>query len=305
MATEKGLIISAVCRQLGYSKQSYYKSLTRSKTRFCHKSIAKQKVLQLRAQMPYLGTRKLYYLLKKTFEKEQIRIGRDGLFDLLREEGLLVATKKRYTKTTNSKHWMHKYPNLIQHMAVNRPEQLWVADITYVAVAQGYCYVHLITDAYSKQIMGYYTSESLAATSTLKALQMALSKRQYKDQLTHHSDRGLQYCSGLYTKLLAQNNIAVSMIESGSPYDNAIAERVNGILKQEFGLDQTFETIEEVSKQLKQSVNTYNSQRPHLSNSLLTPNQMHQQNILKPKPWHKKTTRTFEDSYGFLPSLLY
>jgi transposase InsO family protein len=255
--------------------------------------------------MPYLGTRKLYYLLKKTFDSQQIHIGRDGLFDLLREEGLLIATKKRYTKTTNSKHWMHKYPNLIEHMKVERPEQLWVADITYVAVAQAYCYVHLITDAYSKQIMGYYTSENLAATSTLKALEMALNKRQYKDQLTHHSDRGLQYCSGLYTKVLAQHNIAISMTESGSPYDNAIAERVNGILKQEFGLDHTFETIDEVSKQVKQSVDIYNYQRPHLSNSLLTPNQMHQQNFLKPKPWHKKTTRTFEGSYGFLPSLLY
>jgi transposase InsO family protein len=254
--------------------------------------------------MPRLGVRKLYYLLKETFNKEQIRIGRDGLFALLKEEGLLIATKKRYTKTTNSKHWMHKYPNLIQQMQVNRPEQLWVADITYISVADDYCYLHLITDSYSKRIMGYHISENLAATSTLKALQMAIDQRQYTDSLMHHSDRGLQYCSALYTKVLNQHNIAISMTESGSPYDNAIAERVNGILKQEFGLDQRFETIEEIRKQLKESTKIYNSQRPHLSNQLLTPDQMHQQNSLSPKAWHKKTTRTFEGSCGFLPSLL-
>src|SRR5688572_22816076 len=128
--------------------------------------------MNVRFSMPRIGTRKLYYLLKESFHRESISIGRDRLFDLLREEGLLIAKKKKYTKTTDSRHWMHKYPNLVKGFELNRPEQLWVADITYVAIAGGYCYLHLITDAYSKLIMGYHLSETLAATSTLKALQM-------------------------------------------------------------------------------------------------------------------------------------
>ena len=234
MATQKEVSITAVCRQLGYSKQAYYKSLQHKKIKTCHSTTAKQKVLLLRSQMPRLGTRKLYHLLKEDFFREEIRLGRDALFDLLREEGLLVFKKKRYTKTTDSKHWMHKYPDLIKQIEVKRPEQLWVADITYLAVNERYYYLHLITDAYSKKIMGYCLSENLAAASTLKALREALARRKYSGDLIHHSDRGLQYCSALYTKVLQSNGIAISMTQDGSPYDNAIAERVNGILKDEF-----------------------------------------------------------------------
>jgi transposase InsO family protein len=264
--------------------------------------MAKQKVLCLRSNMPHVGTRKLYYLLKESFVKEGIPLGRDGLFDLLREEALLIVKKRRYTKTTNSKHWMHKYPDLTKDITLCRPEQLWVADITYVALKDRFCYLHLITDAYSKKIMGYSLSKDLAATSTVKALQEALAKRTSAKALMHHSDRGLQYCSALYTNILKSNDVAISMTESGSPYDNAIAERVNGILKDEYGLDETFEDLQQLNKQVKQAINSYNQQRPHYSNHMLTPNQMHQQNNLRPKAWHKKTTRTFESSCGFLPS---
>lgn len=253
--------------------------------------------------MPRLGTRKLYYLLKENFARNGISIGRDRLFDLLREEGLLIVKKKKYTKTTDSKHWMHKYPNLVKELELKRPEQLWVADITYLIMPDRYYYLHLITDAYSKQIMGYYVSETLAANSTLRALQMALKNRKYDDKLIHHSDRGLQYCSAAYTKTLEQKGIAISMTEDGSPYDNAIAERVNGILKDEFSLDDMFESPQHLEVQVKQSISTYNYKRPHESNHLLTPHEMHQQNKLKPKAWHKKPTRTLEGSCEFLPSL--
>lgn len=253
--------------------------------------------------MPRLGTRKLYYLLKESFVQDDISIGRDRLFDLLREEGLLIVKRKKYTKTTDSKHWMRKYPNLIKEVELRRPEQLWVADITYLAVSNGYRYLHLITDAYSKQIMGYNVSETLASTETLKALQMALSNRSYQESLTHHSDRGLQYCSAVYVKALQQKNIAISMTEDGSPYDNAIAERVNGILKDEFSLDEVFHAPDQLQLQVTQSINSYNNRRPHESNHMLTPNEMHQQNKLKPKAWHKKSARTMEGSCGFLPSL--
>jgi putative transposase len=260
-------------------------------------------VLSIRRQMPRLGTRKLHRLLKDNFRKNRISIGRDRLFDLLRQEGLLVNKKKKYIKTTNSKHWMHKYPNLIKGLGIRQPEQLWVADITYIAVGDDYCYLHLITDAYSKKIMGYHVSETLAASATVKALKMALKNRQYNRPIIHHSDRGLQYCSSAYVKVLNKNKIAISMTEDGNPYDNAIAERVNGILKDEFGLDEVFDNLQDLRLQIAQSINIYNNRRPHESNHLLTPNKMHQQKKLKPKAWHKKSTRTFEGSCGFLPSL--
>lgn len=261
--------------------------------------------MAIRKQLPRLGTRKLYHLLKRTSKKEGIAIGRDRLFDLLREEGLLITRKKKYTKTTDSKHWMRKYPNLIKSLQVRRAEQLWVADITYIAVADQYYYLHLITDAYSKMIMGYCLSETLAAGSTIKALETALKTRQYTGQLIHHSDRGLQYCSSGYVKILQQNKIAISMTEDGSPYDNAIAERINGILKDEFGLDEVFEDYQQLKLQVQQSVQLYNLKRPHESNYLLTPHQMHKQNKLKPKSWHKKSTRNMESSCGFLPLVQY
>lgn len=255
--------------------------------------------------MPRLGTRKLYYLLKESFRRDGISIGRDRLFDLLREEGLLIVKKKKYTKTTDSKHWMKKYPNLIKQFELKRPEQLWVADITYLSIADRYCYLHLVTDAYSKQIMGYCVSETLAASETVKALQMALKNRKYQGNLIHHSDRGLQYCSAGYIRTLQQKSIAISMTEDGSPYDNAIAERVNGVLKDEYSLDEVFDDRTQLELQVKQSIDSYNYKRPHESNHMLTPNEMHQQDKLKPKAWHKKSTRTLKGPCGFLPSLQY
>ena len=252
--------------------------------------------------MPRLGTRKLYYLLKESFRRDGICIGRDRLFDFLREEGLLIIKKKKYTKTTDSRHWMRKYPNRVKAIQLERPEQLWVADITYLSLCDRYCYLHLVTDAYSKRIMGYNVSKTLAATETLKALEMALKNRKYQNVLTHHSDRGLQYCSAGYVRMLQQESIAISMTEDGSPYDNAIAERVNGILKDEYGLDEIFEDDKELKLQVKQSIHSYNNRRPHESNHMLTPNEMHRQDRLKPKAWHKKSTKTMEDSCRFLPS---
>ena len=279
------------------------KSKTNQQKKNCYYTMAKQKVLDVRKQLPRLGTRKLYYLLAKDFKKEQITVGRDKLFSILRSEQLLIGRKKRFTKTTDSRHWMHKYPNLIKGLQPVSPEQIWVADITWLNIKNDYCYLHLITDAYSKKIMGYQVSDNLAAASTIKALEMALRNRKYTTPLIHHSDRGLQYCSAGYTKLLTDNNMNISMTQDGSPYDNAIAERVNGILKDEFGLDDTFQNMEQARNEAKQSIELYNTLRPHLSNNMLTPTEMHKQNNLKPKTWHQKTTRTFEGSCGFLPSL--
>ena len=261
--------------------------------------------MTLRRELPRMGTRKLYYLLKESFLQEGISIGRDRLFDFLREEGLLIIKKRKYTKTTDSKHWMRKYPNRTKGIELKRPEQLWVADITYLNLCNGNRYLHLVTDAYSKQIMGYYLSENLSASQTLRALKIALGNRYYRDTLIHHSDRGLQYCSAGYIKTLKEHDITISMTEDGSPYDNAIAERVNGILKDEFGLDEVFNNLQQLELQVKQSIESYNFRRPHESNHLLTPYEMHLQNKLKPKAWHKKPHKNFKGSYGVLPSLQY
>lgn len=240
--------------------------------------------------MPRIGTRKLYHLLREDFNREGIAVGRDKLFTLLRQDNLLIGKRKRFTKTTNSHHWMRKHPDMVKDLVVKRPEELWVADITYVAIETGYAYLHLVTDAYSKQIMGYFVSLDLCASSTIKAIEMALENRKYDNKLIHHSDRGLQYCSSGYVKILNDKNISISMTQSGSPYDNAIAERVNGILKDEFGLDQVFKNLEQLKKQTSESIKIYNEQRPHLSNQMLTPEIMHLQELLKPKKWNKKST---------------
>jgi putative transposase len=286
------------CSLFGYTKQAYYKCSTASSYRSIKEQQAKESVLQIRRQLPRVGTRKLHFMLKEQFKTEQIKVGRDKLFTLLGKEGLLIRKRKRYTVTTNSKHWMHKYPNLIKNVVVHRPEQVWVADITYLDTGETNSYLHLITDAYSKQIMGYELCNNMEASATHKALQMAIKNRQYPEEtLIHHSDRGLQYCSQLYVNSLLKNNIAISMTENGDPYENAIAERVNGILKDEFGLGEKLDNLEQALVQTRQSIPRYNNLRPHLSCHYLTPLQTHQQRTINIRKWKKKTSKveaTFE-----------
>jgi len=196
-----------------------------------------------------------------------------------------------YTKTTNSKHWMKKYPNLIKDIIPSRPEQVWVADITYVSGDEGHEYLHLITDAYSKQIMGYELSNDLEARSTQKALKRAITNRKYPQlSLIHHSDRGLQYCSSLYTDMLKKHHIQISMTENGDPYENPVAERVNGILKDEFGLDVLPGELNQGRKLTSESIGIYNHLRPHMSCSMLTPVQMHAQDQIEIKTWREKAS---------------
>lgn len=257
--------------------------------------------MDIRSELPRLGARKLYHLMKEDLCNERIKLGRDRLFDFLREEYLLVGKRKKYTKTTHSKHWMRKYPNRTRSISLTRPEQLWVADITYLNTKNGSEYLHLITDAYSKQIMGYELSNDLKASSTVKALGRALNNRKYSHPLIHHSDRGLQYCSTEYTQLLKSNNISISMTEQYDPYENAIAERVNGILKDEFGLDRLFNSNQKLHQQLQQSVYAYNHLRPHLSLHMMTPINAHNQSKIVPKKWRKEKPPSIEPD-GFLNS---
>lgn len=237
--------------------------------------------MSVRQEQPRLGTRKLHYILKA-----ELGVGRDKLFEILRKEQMLITKRRKYVKTTNSKHWMRIYADSSKQLELKQPEQLWVADITYLSTRQETLYLHLVSDAYSKQIMGYTLGKDLKAESTVKALQMALRRRVYQNRnILHHSDRGLQYCSRIYIDELRRNNCQISMTQDGSPYDNAVAERINGILKDEFYCDEKFDSFEQAKKHIEQSIMIYNTKRPHLSCSMLTPEEMHQQNFLPVKYW--------------------
>jgi transposase InsO family protein len=225
--------------------------------------------------MPRLGTRKLYYLLKSTFVDQGLKIGRDGLFDYMRREHLLVKPLKTYTKTTNSKHWLRKYPNLLQSIKIERPEQVFVSDITYVKTREKTLYLSLVTDAYSRKIMGYKLSDDMSTENVVQALYMAIRNRRTNRPLIHHSDRGLQYCSYIYQNVLKSNNIEPSMTDGYDCYQNALAERINGILKQEF-LIETCRDASELGQLIKESVNIYNKKRPHLSLNMKTPSFVHE-----------------------------
>lgn len=236
-------------------------------------------VEQIREKMPRLGVIKLYYLLQKPLEEHGIKMGRDKLYDLLNYYGLLIRKKRRRKPiTTDSDHPFYKYKNLIKGMQINRPDLVWVSDITYIRLTHGFCYLSLITDAFSRRIVGYFLNKDLGREGTMNALRMALSgsTRKRSSMLIHHSDRGLQYCCGEYIALLNHHNIGISMTQNGDPYENAIAERVNGILKDEFNLANTFKSMQETQLLLDQAIKNYNEQRPHFSLNLLTPNQVHQ-----------------------------
>ena len=238
-----------------------------------------------RKLMPRIGGRKLYHLIQNQLP-ENLVPGRDKFFDLLRENNLLVKKKRYKAKTTWSNHWMRKYPNLIKEFTPDRPHQLWVSDITYLEAKQGFIYLFLITDAYSRKIIGWSLSDTLEAKNAVVALKMAL--RQLPKNITniyHHSDRGSQYCSSEYVKLLNKRDFKISMTENGDPLENAIAERVNGILKTEWIYDIKLKDTTEAIKKVNKIVTIYNSIRPHDSIERLTPNIAHQRNGNLKKLW--------------------
>lgn len=277
----------------GLSRQSYYKNKKNRLKRKEELTQVRDLIMRIRCKMPRIGTRKLYYLIKDELNALNIKIGRDVLFNFLRAEHLLIKPKRSCVKTTHSKHWMKKYPNLIKNIEVTKPEQLWVSDITYIQTEQGHNYLSLITDAYSKKIMGYELLDNLSTEGPLKALENALKNRKYSHDLIHHSDRGLQYCSADYVNTLKKYGVKISMTENGDPYENAIAERINGILKYEFLIIEGFKNHLEALSVIKESIGIYNEERPHLSCQMLTPNQTHLQQQIQIKKWKKKTSKVF------------
>lgn len=264
--------LSKVCNCFDLNRDAYYKSLRRYKKRETIVSAVLKKVNKKREEQPRVGTRKLLEDLKPSFQTAKIKLGRDRLFDILRDNNLLVKKKKAYCKTTNSYHHFHKYNNLIKELEINRPNQVWVSDITYIRTVKGFCYLALITDLYSRKIIGYDISDSLELTGCLRALKSALRRARPAEGLVHHSDRGVQYCSHQYVNELKKRKIDISMTEENHCYENAVAERVNGILKDEFYLDQCFFSTRLAKKATKNAIKIYNNKRLHLSLGYKTPN---------------------------------
>lgn len=281
--------LTRFCRLLGLTRQSYYQHFWQEELISIEHELVLQRVLEIRENHRHIGTRKLYEMLQPFLLEHQIKIGRDALFDLLASNYLLVRRKKRKIATTNSYHRFKKYPNLVRNFVPQKPNQLWVSDITYWKISNGFVYISFITDAYSRKIVGYNVAQTMEAVETIEALKMAISGFLNEPvchfQLTHHSDRGMQYCSEVYVRLLKNNNINISMTEDGDPLENAIAERINGIIKEEYLNDYSVDNIKQAKELLVAVVNLYNNERPHQSIGLLTPNQVHENNIKTEKLW--------------------
>jgi transposase InsO family protein len=266
-------VVSA-CQFFDISRQSYYKSKKNGLVKLTKANQVIEFVKAKRRELPFCGGRKLQHMLHR--ESDQ-RIGRDRFFSLLSAENLLVKRRKRYVRTTNSKHFFRVYNNLLKENSPTGPNQAFVSDITYLRLADRFAYLALTTDAYSRKIVGYNLSESLAVEGALTAAKMAIKRLSAPEQLIHHSDKGIQYCCNAFIDLMKQHRIKVSMAEAGNPYENAIAERINGILKMEFCLDQQFNSLEDAKKAVREAVNAYNTRRPHQSLKYSTPQEIHSQ----------------------------
>jgi len=270
-----------LCGWFGITRQAYYQNLWKAIDTTIEEELIIQEVKQIRKNHRRMGTRKLHDKLQEFMLEHSIKMGRDALFNLLSANHMLVRKRKRRVQTTNSYHWLRKYPNLIREFIPTAPGQLWVSDITYWKIRDKHIYISFITDAYSHKIVGYNLAETLEAIESVKALKMALSGLGPEPhfQLIHHSDRGIQYCSSDYVKLLKEYNIQISMTENGDPLENAIAERVNGIIKDEYLYDHQVTSVKEARILLDDTVALYNTDRPHMSIGNFTPEQIHHSTI--------------------------
>lgn len=282
--------LAKLCRLLGVTRQAYYQHFWAASDTTTQEELVLKEVQQLRKLHPALGGRKLYYLLQPFFMEHQIKLGRDGLFDLLACNGLLVRRKRRCVKTTQSRHWLKKYPNLTRQWKPTAPHQLWVADITYVPIKYDFAYLSLITDAYSHKILGYQVADNLSAIHTLDALKMALKGSNAGQGIIHHSDRGIQYCSTTYVEMMKRYNLQISMSEDGDPLENAVAERINGIIKNEYLQFYRIISIKDLKQLMPVIIERYNCKRPHLSIQMLTPEHVHTHKLLVNRSWAKKQT---------------
>jgi transposase InsO family protein len=290
-----GIDVSVLCTLSGRSRQAYYKQLHDKEKSQVEGGLIIGQVMDYRKIQKRLGTCKLLWLMSPFLKQHGIKIGRDSMFTLLRLNGLLVGKgRANKPRTTDSGHWMKKHPNLIQNLTPVMAGGLWVSDITYIGLAKGHSFLSLVTDAYSRKIVGFHLSETLAAAGPVAALGMAIQSCGDTEGVIHHSDRGSQYCCNDYVGVLQENKISISMTQSGDPRDNAIAERVNGILKSEL-LDDVYPNVQTARIAVTNAVNTYNYLRPHTSIDMLTPALAHSQvNQLKrhwTSPYQRKLKR--------------
>jgi transposase InsO family protein len=278
--------IDALCRLFGKSRQAYYEYTHYVSVKRIEEDVILSLVYGIRKEFPRMGGRKLLVYLRPRFEAMGLQVGRDAFFELLYRNFLLVRRTRNKRKTTWSDHWMHKYPNLIEGYTPDAPNRLWVSDITYIEWKGRFAYLSLITDAYSHKIVGWNLARTLHSSNTVAALKMALSGLKGKHpELIHHSDRGSQYCCGSYVNILTRYKIQISMTESGNPRENAIAERVNGILKTEWLNDSKPGSWQENVSSVSRIIDLYNNLRPHQSIGYQTPAMVHQTGMKTERKW--------------------
>lgn len=267
--------LKTITHCFGLKRDAFYKYKDRADKRLELEQQIINIVKKRRKSLPREGVRKLVKSLDDEFTKANLKVGRDTLFNVLRQHDMLTLRKKYSARTTNSYHRFYKYNNIIKDIEVTRPNQVWVSDITYIRTVKGFCYLALITDMHSRKIVGYDLSNSLELKGCVRALNKAIYQAKNIKQLIHHSDRGIQYCSNVYTQILKRNKIDISMTEDNHCYENAMAERVNGILKDEFYLDQVFTDVAHAKRATKNAINLYNEIRLHLSLDYKTPNMVY------------------------------
>jgi len=269
---------------LGFTPQAYHKKTKQHFIKEVNEQLIIQQVLELRKEQPRCGTRKLLMMLQPFFVQHHIAIGRDAFFDLLSKNKMLVRKTKRSVHTTNSKHHFRRYPNLAKDFTPFKAHELWVSDITYIPLKDRFAYLFLITDAYSRKIVGHHVSDDMKVSSAVIALKKALDQKPIETIVLHHSDRGIQYCSNEYVALLQQHHALISMTQSGDPLENAIAERVNGILKTEL-ISSSYDDIDKAALSIARAVIIYNFKRRHSSLNYQIPNDVHQQKGPQIKRW--------------------
>lgn len=277
--------VAGLCRLFGVSKQAYYKHVDHVFARLAHERFLLEYVRSVRELDPGMGGEKLWLLYKEYFPSTHC-LGRDAFLAVLKEHGLMLRKHRKGCRTTDSNHGLPVYPDLVGNLLVTRANQVWVSDITYILRDEGFCYLSIVTDAYTHEIVGWFVGPTLESIYTLEALKMACTRLEGTDiNLIHHSDRGTQYASLLYTSHLKGLNIQISMTQSGDPKDNALAERINGILKTEFLNHHSFKDIAQVRLKVKQAIGFYNNQRPHRSLDMMTPVQARERTGLIKKRW--------------------
>jgi putative transposase len=266
---------------MGISRQAHYKRVACERRREEQHATVVAMVRDERRSQQRIGTRKLHHMLHEPLQRQGIKIGRDAMFEVLREASMLVRPLRAFHKTTNSRHFYRRHPNLLKGPDKVVPtgcEQVWVADVTYLRTRQKMVYVSLITDAYSRKITGWHVHDGLGTEQVSQAFKMALRHRQTSQPLVHHSDRGIQYCSGEYQGIHARHGIACSMTDGYDCYQNALAERVNGILKMEYLLHTPADLLQ-ARRMVSESVRLYNERRPHLSLEYETPEAIHRASL--------------------------